>query len=312
MRQRPRVQTTRPTAHQRRKLYIKQSQAFDMLKERGIPISESPGTSKEQLLVISIDRSAKAPCIIASPSTNPSDMYALSKKFPFAYGSDGATSDAMIENVASHLKLPTKSQESLSTLVSQLVSIFMMNEAFVLETRIALSSSTLTVHGAHFGFDDAAFKSSGRQQSVHALRDIASEVPEEVAAEKEGMIYVKLPGAGTLGTIVNGAGLAMNTVDALIARGGSPANFMDTGGKATSETIKAGFRIVSSDPRVKAIFVNIFGGLTLGDMIANGILMAFKDLDLKVPIVVRIRGTNERKGQELIRESGLKVDAYGE
>jgi succinyl-CoA synthetase alpha subunit len=126
------------------------------------------------------------------------------------------------------------------------------------------------------------------------------------------MIYVKLAGKGTLGTIVNGAGLAMNTVDALIARGGAPANFMDTGGKATSETIKAGFNIVASDPRVKAIFVNIFGGLTLGDMIANGILMAFKDLNLKVPVVVRLRGTNEKLGQELIQNSGLKLDAFGE
>lgn len=313
MRQRPRVQSTKSASSQRRTLYIKQSQAFDMLKEKGVPISETPNTSQEHLLAISIDRTAKAPCIIASPSTNQSDMYKVSKTFPFAYGSDGATSDAMIENVASHLGLPTKSLESLSMLISSLVSIFMQKEAFVLETKISLSpNSTLTVTGAHFGFDDAAFKSSGRQSSVHALRDMASEVPEEVAAEREGMIYVKLAGPGTLGTIVNGAGLAMNTVDALIARGGSPANFMDTGGKATSETIKAGFKIVTSDLRVKAVFVNIFGGLTLGDMIANGILMAFKDLQLSVPVVVRIRGTNERRGQDLIRESGLKIDAYGE
>jgi len=121
-----------------------------------------------------------------------------------------------------------------------------------------------------------------------------------------------MPGEGTLGTIVNGAGLAMNTVDALIARGGHPANFLDTGGKATKETVKASFKIVTSDPRVKVIFVNIFGGLTLGDMIANGILLAFKDLALQVPVVVRLRGTNEAEGQQLIRDSGLKIDAYGE
>lgn len=284
-----------------------------MLKEKGIPVLDTPGTKKEQLLAISIDRSVKQPCIIASPSTNPSDMYKLAKKFPFAYGSDGATSDAMLENVSSHLGLPAKSQESLSILIRNLIDIFMAKEAFVLETKIILASdNTLAVQGAHFGFDDAAFRSSGRQKEIHALRDIASEVPEEVAAEKAGMIYVKLSGEGTLGTIVNGAGLAMNTVDALIARGGSPANFMDTGGKATSETIKSGFKIVTSDPRVKAIFVNIFGGLTLGDMIANGIIMAFKDLDLKVPVVVRLRGTNEKIGQELIQNSGLKLDAYGE
>lgn len=315
MRQRPRVQPTKLIRQQHRTLYIKQYQALDMLKEKGIPVSDTPSNEKEHLIAVSIDRSAKAPCIIASPSTNPADMYKLSKKFPFAYGSNGAASDDMISNISSHLGLPAQSQQSLSSLISTLIDIFMSREAFVLETRITLppsSPETVTVQGAHFGFDDAAFKSSGRQKEVHALRDLAAEVPEEVAAEKEGMIYVKLAGEGTLGTIVNGAGLAMNTVDALIARGGAPANFMDTGGKATSETIKAGFKIVVSDPRVKAIFVNIFGGLTLGDMIANGILMAFKDLNLKVPVVVRIRGTNEKLGQELIQNSGLKLDAFGE
>jgi len=110
--------------------------------------------------------------------------------------------------------------------------------------------------------------------------------------------------------IVNGAGLAMNTVDALTAKGGYCANFLDTGGKATPETVKASFRIVSSDSRVRAIFVNIFGGLTRCDMIAEGIIMAFRDLDLKVPVVVRLRGTNEEAGQKIIIESDLPLHAY--
>ena len=109
------------------------------------------------------------------------------------------------------------------------------------------------------------------------------EVPEDVEAEKYRMIYVRLEGEGTIGTIVNGAGLAMNTVDALIARGGHPANFMDTGGTASSDTVAAGFRLVTSDPRVKVVFCNIFGGITLGDMIANGILMAFKEVEYEGP-----------------------------
>lgn len=100
--------------------------------------------------------------------------------------------------------------------------------------------------------------------------------------------------------IVNGAGLAMNTVDALTLRGGRPANFLDTGGKATSETVKSSFRVVLSDPRVKTVFVNIFGGLTRCEMIAEGIIMAFRDLDLQVPVVVRLRGTNEELGQRLV------------
>lgn len=101
---------------------------------------------------------------------------------------------------------------------------------------------------------------------------------------------------------VNGAGLAMNTVDALILKGGKPSNFLDTGGKATSTTVKECFKILCADPRVKTIFVNIFGGLTKCDMIAKGIIGAFKELHMEVPVVVRLRGTNEEKGQKLVSE----------
>ena len=312
MRMRPRP-SERTHIPQRRNLYIKASQAFDMLKEKGIPTVDNPTGLPEKFIAISIDREWRQPCIIASPTTDPSEAFAKSKKFPFSHNTDEATSDSMLEDILAHLGISGRGQSALRRLVSELVDIFMSKEAFVVQTQIVLDNSGgLQVQKAKFGFDDAAFKSSGRQADVHALRDVESEVSEDVEAEKEGMLYVKLAGEGTLGTIVNGAGLAMNTVDALVARGGRPANFMDTGGKATSETIKAGFRIVTSDPRVKCIFVNIFGGLTLGDMIARGILMAFQDLGLQVPVVVRIRGTNEAQGQKLIQESGLKLDAYGE
>lgn len=100
---------------------------------------------------------------------------------------------------------------------------------------------------------------------------------------------------------VNGAGLAMNTVDALADHGGKCANFLDTGGKATSETVKSSFRIILKDSRVKTIFVNIFGGLTLCDMIATGVMLAYKDLGIKVPVVVRLRGSNEELGQTMVR-----------
>lgn len=99
---------------------------------------------------------------------------------------------------------------------------------------------------------------------------------------------------------VNGAGLAMNTVDAVTINGGNCANFLDTGGKATSKTVEASFKILTSDPRVKVIFVNIFGGLTRCDMIAEGIIDAFKNLKLKIPVVVRLRGTNEEAGQKMV------------
>ena len=321
MRQRPRRQTTTTAETQKRTLYLKQSQAFDMLEARGIatieypltddshPIpDETPASSNEYLLSVSIDRTSRSPCLIASPSTDPSEMFKLAEKFPFAYGSDGGTSDAMLDNISKHLGIQGVAQKGLANLVSNLVDIFMSKEAIMLETKFAIrEDGNVQVQDAKFGFDDAAFKSSGRQKEIHALRDKDAEVREEIMAEKEGMIYVKLSGDGSLGTIVNGAGLAMNTVDALVARGGHPANFLDTGGKATSETIKAAFKCVTSDPRVKAIFVNIFGGLTLCDMIAKGIIMAFQDLDLKMPVVVRLRGTNEKLGQKMV-STWMKVE----
>lgn len=316
LRQRPQsVRQNTARREQRRNLYIKQSDAFGMLNQRGVQTKhEGSNGDATKMVAISIDRSARQPCIVASPVTDPDSIFSNTKRFPFAYGSGDALSAEMVDRVAKHMHVHGDGKKALRKLLGDLVDLYMTKEAFVLRTEVAIDDSTGDLHvtRAKFGFDDAAFRSSKRQQDVHALREIEKEEPAEVAAEKEGMVYVKLDGEGTLGTIVNGAGLAMNTVDNIVALGGHPANFLDTGGKATSETVKASFKVVTSDPRVKAIFVNIFGGLTLGDMIANGILMAFKDLDLKVPVVVRIRGTNEAEGQKLIRESGLKMDAFGE
>ncbi|KAI4193437.1 MAG: hypothetical protein LQ350_008315 [Teloschistes chrysophthalmus] len=129
-------------------------------------------------------------------------------------------------------------------------------------------------------------------------------------AAKHGMVYTRLAGKGTIGTLVNGAGLAMNTVDVLEKLGGSAANFLDTGGKATSDTIKTSFSLILADARVKVVFVNIFGGLTLCDMVAEGIMLAYKTIGIQKPVVVRLRGTNEELGQKMIAESGLPLHAF--
>ncbi|KAJ5731868.1 hypothetical protein N7493_003349 [Penicillium malachiteum] len=295
-------------AQQKRSLYIKQFQAFDILKEMAIPVSEQ-AQSSDISISISIDRSTLSPCIVASPSAEFDP--AQSRKFPFKYTQTNFQNESLISDVASHVGLPASSHGTLAGLVQALWRIFKEKEAFVLETRVgSIADGKLEVHGARFGFDDAAFRSSGRQQEVHSLRNTAEEVPEEVEAERDGIVYVKLEGEGSVGTLVNGAGLAMNTVDALTFHGGHCANFLDTGGKATSETVKSSFRIICSDSRVNAIFVNIFGGLTRCDMIAEGIILAFRDLDMQVPVVVRLRGTNEELGQKMIAESGLPLHAF--
>lgn len=252
-------------------------------------------------MALSVDRTERSPCIVASPSIDSEDMVLLSRKFPFAYKSDGATSDAMLEKVSKHLAFRGAAQESLFRLISVLHQLFMSKEAFLLETKLEVApDGELQVQEASFGFDSAAWKTAGRQSDVHAFQDKTTEVSEEVEAEKSGIIYIKLDGEGSVGTIVNGAGLAMNTIDSLTRLGGHPANFLDTGGKATSDTIKSAFKVVCCDPRVKVILVNIFGGLTRCDMIAEGILLAFKDLKIKKPVVVRLRGTNEGIGQKMV------------
>lgn len=296
---------------QRRHLYISEAQCMNLLREVGGINCATGGWSSDsgirKLLAIGIDRGARSPCIIASPSAEEAKLNGSVERYPFDYG--GEPDPLVIERVAKHMQLsPSESAlNSLRHLLKTLTAIFYDKEAFFLSTSIVERLGELTVVGARFGFDDAAYRSCGRQAGLQQLRNIAAEDPSGIEAEKNGIVYIKLEGPGAVGTLVNGAGLAMNTVDALA---GHAANFLDTGGKATSETVKQSFEIILRDPRVRVVFVNIFGGLTLGDMIARGVIMAFGGLSPSVPVVVRIRGTNEAEGQKLIAESGLPLYAF--
>jgi len=264
------------------------------------------------LLAVYVDRSQRCPCVVASPSAILPGAHELFRTFPFDY-TTGPT-ELLSRDVANHVGIDTSTPttvDSLHSLLRGLYDLFVQKEAFLLETTVrADNKQQLVVTGARFGFDDAAYRSALRQEDVHRLRAFEDEIPEEVEAEKHGIVYIKLGGDGNIGTLVNGAGLAMNTNDALANLGGKNANFLDTGGKATSETVKTSFQIILKDQRIKAIFVNIFGGLTLCDMIAKGILLAFKELRMSVPVVVRLRGTNEALGQKIIAESGLPLFAF--
>ncbi|KIM67073.1 hypothetical protein SCLCIDRAFT_108820 [Scleroderma citrinum Foug A] len=155
---------------------------------------------------------------------------------------------------------------------------------------------------AKLGFDDNA---EFRQKDIFTLRDISQEEPSEVEAQKANLNFIKLD--GSIGCLVNGAGLAMATMDVLSLHGGNPANFLDVGGGATPETVKKAFEILLSDPKVKSIFINIFGGIMRCDYIAEGVIKATKELGLEIPLVVRLKGTKEAEAKEMIRESGLKI-----
>ncbi len=157
---------------------------------------------------------------------------------------------------------------------------------------------------AKINFDDNALY---RHKELNDWRDLAEEDPAEVEAKKFDLSYVNLD--GTIGCMVNGAGLAMSTMDIIKHFGGEPANFLDVGGGATAEKVTAAFKIITRDPNVKGIFVNIFGGIMKCDTIANGVVTAVKDVGLKVPLVVRLEGTNVELGKKIIKESGLNVVA---
>nr|WP_320117572.1 ADP-forming succinate--CoA ligase subunit beta [uncultured Marinifilum sp.] len=160
---------------------------------------------------------------------------------------------------------------------------------------------------AKANFDDNAMY---RHKEITALRDLDEEEPLEIEAGRSGLNYIKLE--GNIGCMVNGAGLAMGTMDIIKLTGGEPANFLDVGGGASAETVEKGFRIILSDKNVKAVLINIFGGIVRCDRVAKGVIEAINNIDTKVPIVVRLQGTNAEEGKKLLEESGMNIIAATE
>ncbi|KAJ2920267.1 hypothetical protein MD484_g101, partial [Candolleomyces efflorescens] len=186
-----------------------------------------------------------------------------------------------------------QTQNEAADIFINLYRIFKERDA----TQIEINPMALTTDGAVLW-----------QKDVFALRDISQEEPSEVEAQKANLNFIKLD--GNIGCLVNGAGLAMATMDVLSLHGGNPANFLDVGGGATPETVKKAFEILLADPKVKSIFINIFGGIMRCDYIAEGVIKATKELDLKIPLVVRLKGTKEAEAKQMIKESGLKIIAF--
>lgn len=174
---------------------------------------------------------------------------------------------------------------------------------FEINPVLKTSDNKILAVDAKVDIDDNAMY---RHKDLAELRDLSEEDPLEVEAGKSGLNYVKLD--GNVGCMVNGAGLAMATMDIIKISGGEPANFLDVGGGANAETVEAGFRIILQDPNVKAILINIFGGIVRCDRVANGVVEAYKKIgNIEVPIIVRLQGTNAEEGAKIIEESGLKV-----
>jgi len=179
---------------------------------------------------------------------------------------------------------------------------FIDTDASMLEINpcVLTGDSKLVALDAKMTIDDNALF---RHKELRELRDLDEEDPLEVEASKFKLNYIKLD--GTVGCMVNGAGLAMATMDIVKLSGGSPANFLDVGGGASEDQVKNAFRILLSDPNVKGVFVNIFGGILRCDVLASGVVNAAKELKFKVPVVVRMEGTNVAQGKEILRNSGM-------
>jgi len=183
-----------------------------------------------------------------------------------------------------------------------LYSLFIGTDASQLEINplVKTDDGQIVCVDAKINIDDNA---NFRQEEIFKMRDESEEDPREVAASKFGLQYVGLD--GNIGCMVNGAGLAMATMDIIKLSGGEPANFLDVGGGATKEQVTAALKIITADPKVKGILVNIFGGIMKCDIIANGILAAVKETKIEVPITVRLAGTNSKEGLKILDESGL-------
>ena len=195
-----------------------------------------------------------------------------------------------------------KEQSRFIRFAEALYRVYMENDAELIEINplIKTGAGEFVALDGKMGFDDSAL---GRHPDIEDMRDITEEDPDEREASQYGLSYVSLD--GEIGCMVNGAGLAMGTMDTINYMGGTPANFLDVGGKANAETVAKGFEIILKNPNVKAIFVNIFGGIVRCDRIANGILEATKMTDVHVPVIVRLDGTNAPEAAEILKNAGI-------
>ncbi|MBI3435749.1 MAG: ADP-forming succinate--CoA ligase subunit beta [Proteobacteria bacterium] len=209
-----------------------------------------------------------------------------------------------VRRVAAALGLDGELQKQMSHLLSRLYAAFTEKDMSLLEINplVVTRDNKLVCLDAKVGFDDNALY---RHQDIAALRDVTEEDEKEIEASKYDLNYVALDGA--IGCMVNGAGLAMATMDIIKLYGAEPANFLDVGGSATKEKVAAAFKIITSDAKVKGILVNIFGGIMRCDVIAEGVVAAVKEVGLRVPLVVRLEGTNVEKGKDIIAKSNLNV-----
>jgi succinyl-CoA synthetase beta subunit len=271
-----------------------------VLVERGLDIS------REIYLAMLIDRDREMPVIMASAQGG-MEIEEVAEKNPAAIFREyvhpvTGLMDCHARNLAFKLELNRTQMKNFASLLAALYELFVKEDVSLVEINplvITSGDETLALDAKMIFDDNGLF----RHPQTAELRDIREEDPLEVEASKYELNYIKLN--GNIGCMVNGAGLAMATMDIIKFYGGAPANFLDVGGATSVERVKEAFKILLADPDVKSVFVNIFGGIVRTDLVANGIVYAVRGMDLKIPVVVRLVGTNQEEGQRILRESGL-------
>jgi succinyl-CoA synthetase beta subunit len=277
---------------------------------RRLYIEEGAQIARELYLSLLVDRETSRVAVVASTEGG-MDIEEVAHKTPekiITFSIDPATGvfphHCLL--LAKALKLTGQPAKEVRTLLPALYKAFVEKDMSLLEINplIVTGDDHLRVLDAKMGFDDNALY---RHPEIMALRDLAEEDPKEIEASKHELSYIALD--GEIGCMVNGAGLAMATMDIIKLYGAEPANFLDVGGGASKEKVTAAFKIITADPKVKGILVNIFGGIMRCDIIAEGVVAAVRETGLKVPLVVRLEGTNVELGKSIINESGLNVIA---
>jgi len=273
-------------------------------------VAESADIAREIYFAVLLDRETAAPLIVASTEGGV-EIETVAAKSPekiirVPIDPLAGLQPFQARKLAKQLRFESLQLRSASKLFEGLYRTFITFDCSMVEVNplVVTTNGEVLALDAKFDFDDNALY---RHPEIAAMRDIAEEDPREVEASKHGLNYIGLD--GNIACMVNGAGLAMATMDIIKFYGGEPANFLDVGGGATEEQVTEAFKILIADKKVKAILVNIFGGIMKCDVIAQGIINAAKTVKLTVPLVVRLEGTNVERGKQLLKESGLALIA---
>ena len=280
----------------------------DGQKVRRLLIEEGADISKELYVGIVVDRESQRVCLMVSPDGG-MDIEEVAAKTPerihkaFVDPETGLT-NVVANDLSRKLGVPEASLAQSTSILQSLYKAFCEMDAALAEINpmILTGGGDVVALDAKMSFDENALF---RHQDIVAMRDLDEEDPAEIEASKHDLSYISLD--GDIGCLVNGAGLAMATMDTIKLFGGEPANFLDVGGGATTEKVTEAFKLMLRNPNLKAILVNIFGGIMRCDVIATGVVEAARQVKLDVPLVVRMKGTNEDMGRQILKESGLPI-----